>query len=324
MLGFFLLIVASFILAYLWIWYNRTTDAKVMATSRKIELLLSLNQTIGFHDVTDCFEISRRYDNKSYFNKIEPAYLMTAQMREKINFYTDYAEKIRDNRCKKQIYQKKIQEILEMEEIIDYEALKLSQDAYHRRERKLFSKKTISPVVDCTCRVYMAYSSSKGQVNLDKTDMFSFDEMFACLESISRSRLDKSTYSKMALVERGEVSDSLRYDILNRDNFTCVICGASARLGARLHVDHIVPIAKGGKSTPDNLRTLCERCNIGKSDKIEVVNFSEMPVGREQKNSEKSTGMCERCGAKLVLRNGKYGSFYGCSRFPECKFAKKM
>ena len=63
------------------------------------------------------------------------------------------------------------------------------------------------------------------------------------------------------------MTDSLRYDILRRDNYRCQICGITAKEGAKLHVDHIMPIAKGGKTVPDNLQTLCDRCNLGKSDK---------------------------------------------------------
>lgn len=33
--------------------------------------------------------------------------------------------------------------------------------------------------------------------------------------------------------------------------------------------------------------------------------------------------ICPRCGSKLVLRNSKYGKFYGCSNYPKCKFTKK-
>lgn len=33
-------------------------------------------------------------------------------------------------------------------------------------------------------------------------------------------------------------------------------------------------------------------------------------------------GICPRCGGKLILREGKYGQFYGCSNFPKCKFTK--
>ena len=70
-------------------------------------------------------------------------------------------------------------------------------------------------------------------------------------------------------VERAKMTDSLRYDILKRDNFRCQICGITAQDGAKLHVDHIVPVSKGGKTEHLNLRTLCDRCNMGKSDKIE-------------------------------------------------------
>lgn len=31
-------------------------------------------------------------------------------------------------------------------------------------------------------------------------------------------------------------------------------------------------------------------------------------------------GKCPRCGGKLVLRNGRFGSFYGCSNYPKCRF----
>ena len=33
--------------------------------------------------------------------------------------------------------------------------------------------------------------------------------------------------------------------------------------------------------------------------------------------------ICPRCGGKLVLRRGKYGQFYGCENYPNCKFIKK-
>lgn len=31
-------------------------------------------------------------------------------------------------------------------------------------------------------------------------------------------------------------------------------------------------------------------------------------------------GICPQCGGNLILRQGKYGSFYGCSNYPKCKF----
>lgn len=36
-----------------------------------------------------------------------------------------------------------------------------------------------------------------------------------------------------------------------------------------------------------------------------------------------SNNTCPRCGGNLVPRNGKYGPFYGCSNYPNCRFIKK-
>lgn len=41
-------------------------------------------------------------------------------------------------------------------------------------------------------------------------------------------------------------------------------------------------------------------------------------IAKTQK--ELAKGICPRCNAKLVLRDGKFGMFYGCSNFPKCKF----
>lgn len=62
---------------------------------------------------------------------------------------------------------------------------------------------------------------------------------------------------------------SLRLKILSRDNFRCIYCGKSpaTTFGTRLHIDHILPFSKGGKSILENLQTLCEECNLGKSDR---------------------------------------------------------
>ncbi|MDE7399919.1 MAG: topoisomerase DNA-binding C4 zinc finger domain-containing protein [Oscillospiraceae bacterium] len=33
---------------------------------------------------------------------------------------------------------------------------------------------------------------------------------------------------------------------------------------------------------------------------------------------------CPFCGCELVLRNGKYGQFWGCSAYPKCRFTKQI
>jgi 5-methylcytosine-specific restriction endonuclease McrA len=61
---------------------------------------------------------------------------------------------------------------------------------------------------------------------------------------------------------------NIRFKVLNRDNFRCVYCGKSPAtdLSVKLHIDHIVPFSRGGTNSLENLQTLCEQCNYGKSN----------------------------------------------------------
>jgi len=66
------------------------------------------------------------------------------------------------------------------------------------------------------------------------------------------------------------VKAGMRWQVMERDDFKCVACGVSAKDGAILHVDHIIPRSKGGKDDMDNYQTLCHQCNIGKSNKSQI------------------------------------------------------
>ncbi len=33
---------------------------------------------------------------------------------------------------------------------------------------------------------------------------------------------------------------------------------------------------------------------------------------------DRGPGLCPKCKSETILKNGKFGSFYGCSKFPKC------
>lgn len=47
-----------------------------------------------------------------------------------------------------------------------------------------------------------------------------------------------------------------------------------------------------------------------------LIAYDKALLSRERSDV---THMCPRCNSKMILREGKYGKFYGCSRFPYCK-----
>jgi hypothetical protein len=62
------------------------------------------------------------------------------------------------------------------------------------------------------------------------------------------------------------ISSEIKKEVWKRDNGKCVICESTKNL----HFDHDLPFSKGGTSlTAKNIRLLCAKCNLSKSDKIE-------------------------------------------------------
>ena len=59
------------------------------------------------------------------------------------------------------------------------------------------------------------------------------------------------------------VSLSLRFRVLQRDQFICQYCGAAAP-DVALEVDHRWPRARGGSDDIENLVAACQACNRGK------------------------------------------------------------
>lgn len=68
----------------------------------------------------------------------------------------------------------------------------------------------------------------------------------------------------------------LRRAVLERDDYTCQYCGLApeylnyselGRMRATLHVDHMVPVSRGGLDDLRNLVTACESCNCSKRDR---------------------------------------------------------
>lgn len=90
------------------------------------------------------------------------------------------------------------------------------------------------------------------------------------LEALSATLAEKIRWAASAAGQRALMTTKLRGQIKERDKYTCLQCGVS--LGGEPHllleVDHVVPVSRGGISTPENLQTLCWKCNRSKGAKV--------------------------------------------------------
>ncbi|MBR0158213.1 MAG: NERD domain-containing protein [Clostridia bacterium] len=74
--------------------------------------------------------------------------------------------------------------------------------------------------------------------------------------------------------------------------------------------------------TPEQIETVANRLlfikdvkMVTEEDHMDEINKTKMDL---------ANNICPRCGGNLILRRGKYGSFYGCSNYPKCRFIKKI
>ena len=119
----------------------------------------------------------------------------------------------------------------------------------------------IARAINTPVKVVWSYTSPKGLRNYSKFANVTREEL---REYEENPELYEDFDPEL---ERKKLTPGLRYDIMKRDNFRCQICGRTQKDGVTLEVDHIKPISKGGKTEPNNLRTLCWDCNRGKADK---------------------------------------------------------
>lgn len=78
------------------------------------------------------------------------------------------------------------------------------------------------------------------------------------------------------------ITSNLRNKVFERDNYTCMYCGASGD-NISLEIDHIIPVSKGGIDNINNLVTACSTCNNKKRAKI--LSVDNLQVLAEKINS---------------------------------------
>ncbi len=101
------------------------------------------------------------------------------------------------------------------------------------------------------------------------------EEGYLILTHNDRSELKPGQYlletSKPQPAFERAISKETRAYVLDRNGFTCQMCGAVAgephpydpTRKTRLHIGHIIDKSKGGSDEPPNLRAICSVCNEG-------------------------------------------------------------
>lgn len=158
------------------------------------------------------------------------------------------------------------------------------------------------------------YVSAGGNSSQQSTVTLNTPTIDALVETLSQ----KIRWKKSAAGQRALMTSRLREMIKSRDNHTCCYCSVSLKAEPHLllEVDHIVPVSRGGLSTPENLQTLCWRCNRSKSNKVVsgIVTRETPPTG-SPKNQQS---------AQRISVSPQNGPDYARVRCFKCQHVQKV
>ena len=266
-----LVIIAIVSIILLVLYIQHTIQQKyndfVNQNSMALKKLTEINQQYAFYPYID-FNQTHTYDNEKFYDNISCSDYLIYQLQYLSPKIFDQVKKVDSNKQKYQNY------LCEVESIqfgqFQCPIGKLKLDKLLNIEKSMVRKTAQAPATQFCITVTLYCSKMNGRIYDRKTQSFSVEEVLSFINRLKNKNgtfyNDRDIWDSLCRVERGKVSNKMRFSVYERDRYRCRCCGVSERYAA-LEIDHIIPISKGGKSTYENLQTLCRKCNYEKGNK---------------------------------------------------------
>ncbi|MCM1334688.1 MAG: HNH endonuclease [Bacteroides sp.] len=266
-------VVLIVVLAAWAIWFVRNEQKKkaLLELSTLLKKLSELNSKYRFHfNLRESYEYQKSLPTKPKFDRYEVLEFFDECLLNGTGLL-EISNAFLENR---KLYREYSNEIKELKsEITEEQAKKLhlSYKKCQKIEQKLFLKQIRHPLLNCVIVFVVSYVSPQGRNHYSKSAKYPIDDVAPRYQELQKRIALQNSEEMRKKRARSQMTDKLRYTILKRDGFRCKLCGRTRDDGIQLEVDHIIPVAKGGKTVPENLRTLCKACNRGKRDEIEEI-----------------------------------------------------
>ena len=261
----FLPLIISISTYYLNKYIKIKNNNKVKSVSNKYKKILKINEKYKFYELNkkDRIIFEREYSHKSY-DRARANSILLYHIENNENNIREFILNAYRNKKMYDEYLKEIEQITDKTDSKIIEKIGFSEEKFNKIEKRIIDEIIINEsIYDISINVVVSYITNSGKYSYKKNKIVKYQEL--C--DIYMQWRNSKKYDETSKRERKYMNDKLRYDVIKRDGFKCKKCGISAKDGAKLHVDHIIPVSKGGKTTISNLQTLCDRCNLGKSDK---------------------------------------------------------
>ena len=233
-----------------------------------LKKLLEINNKYDFKVVFN-FDMEHSYDNENFYGDISCEDYLIYELVYIQNKVKAAMKAASYNKNLFEIYMNEVTANCKFGEYDTTELLK-NKKRLERFKEIVFAKSMLAPTMEFSIKIKLILRNINGAFKTCKTDEFFEEDINDLISQMSQKRgtfyLNDDIWKAICRVERGKVTNKTRFAIYQRDGHRCRKCG---RKTDDLEIDHIVPIAKGGKSTMDNLQTLCRRCNREKGTNIE-------------------------------------------------------
>lgn len=265
-----LLLIIPFIILY----FNKIKNEKINDFVQKHSIALknlrSINQKTNFYDIKKR-KYEHSYDNQIMYNEISCVDYLIYQLQYDKTQVLAEMNKVLFNNNHIETYIEEVNKI-KLFGNFDIQPEPLNYNAIIEREKQIFEEETLHPILDYKINIQLYHVKMNGVIWEEKHDSINETMIKYLIKELNNKSgtfyINKNIWDSIARVERGKISNKMRFYILKRDNYRCKCCGRSGN-EVNLEIDHILPISKGGKSVYDNLQTLCEDCNKNKGTKYQ-------------------------------------------------------
>lgn len=240
----------------------------ILENDERILALQKLNNHFDFAVFSTVQYLSTSVKSRQRVTLFNYDKFLYTKLKENIRYWEMLVKIAKTNKIKYEEYKNQLNQLPQIS-ASTAERLRLSFDKYKALETELYYENLLQPPLSFEVRCKVSYSSPQGRSYVENEHIYGLFEVSRCLNDIRFDEKEKSSEENRRKEERNKMTPGLRYKIMKRDGFRCVLCGRSANDGIKLHVDHVIPVSRGGKTEESNLRTLCEECNMGKGDKVE-------------------------------------------------------
>lgn len=262
-----LLVLAGFIVFVL---IKKHIYKIVKMSSHVLSELKQINGKVKYNNIERSYFYSYCCISRAEFNHFILDNYFIEIISDNPIFFQKMIKSIESNKKERAKYKRLLDKVDFSQTKENAKSVKIPFCIYKYVETSCYRKMILSdPIVDVDFVCRKEYTTPMGRTHIWSDATYNYKHLLAFYEEAQIIKEQREIRRGQIEYERSLMTPTLRYEILKRDNFRCQICGSTAQDGVKLHIDHIVPVSKGGHTTADNLRVLCDRCNLGKSDKLE-------------------------------------------------------